>query len=83
MFTLCNVFYDFKNVALLMATNKAAAGVTSNDLDTPLHIADLDLLQNNNYGSLGNQKERLKVFRETSVTLFKFPCYLFLRKPGE
>ncbi|KAL9951432.1 hypothetical protein ACROYT_G044091 [Oculina patagonica] len=28
-----------KNISLLMATNKAAAGVTSNDLDTPLHIA--------------------------------------------
>ncbi|KAJ7386324.1 Transient receptor putative cation channel sub A member 1 [Desmophyllum pertusum] len=28
-----------KNISLLMATNKAAAGVASNDLDTPLHIA--------------------------------------------
>ena len=33
------MFLNFKNVALLMATNKAAAGVTSNDMDTPLHIA--------------------------------------------
>ncbi|CAH3180194.1 unnamed protein product [Porites evermanni] len=28
-----------KNISLLMETNKAAAGVTSNELDTPLHIA--------------------------------------------